>query len=222
MIKRILLVFCLMSHFGDVPAQRKRPYDCGPILKKKSLASFERLNTYLGLKEGTIFAEVGASSGYYNGAMAVYLDGVSFYLQDIDESCLNKDNLDRVLNYYSKFRKTDIRATNDFHIVIGTTTKTNLPVNTFDVIYSNATYHVLEDPDAILTDLRQSLKNDGVLVIRDAFIFDGRDKPCEDKTCLSPRAHYHEFIKAMNRNEFRLIHATDEFGYPAYKFKKAN
>ncbi len=133
---------------------------------------------------------------------------------------MNENNLSRVLTYYSKFRKGKITDTNQFNIVIGTATETNLPSNTFDVIYSNATYHVLDDPAAIMVDIKRSLKDDGILAIRDGFVFDGRDKPCEDKTCSSPRAHYHEFIKVMNQSGFRLINQTEEFGYPTFKFKK--
>src|SRR5690606_31049118 len=129
--------------------------------------------------------------------MAVYLDSVTFYLQDIDESCLNEENLKKVLNYYSKLRGTRVDQTNDFHIAIGTKTQTNLPRNSIDVMYSNATYHVLSDPDAILADLFQSLKKEGTLSIRDQFSYDGKTQYCEDKKCGHTVAHYDDFMKAM-------------------------
>lgn len=218
--KSIIGLLLLLNYNSMVEAQLKRPYDCGPVLKKKSIKTFERLSRYLGIEAGTVFADVGASSGYYNGAMGVYLDSVTFYIQDIDEACLNKENLKKVLKYYSKFRKGEITDTNDFNIVIGTTTKTNLPENTFDVIYSNATYHVLDDPDAVVSDLYKSLKEEGTLSFRDGFVHDGSEKFCDDKDCGSPLAQHEDFIETMTRNGFVLIDETDEFGYPVYKFKK--
>ena len=197
-----------------------RPYKCGPVLKKDGIQTFKRLNDYLEISSGDIFAEIGASSGYYNGAMAVFLDSVTFYLQDIDRDCLNENNLQKVLRHYSKFRKSPISATNTFYIVIGSETKTNLPKSAIDIIFSNATYHVLDQPDAIIADLYQSLKPDGVLAIRDEFVYDGSVKYCHDKSCKNPLAKIEDFQATMQRNGFVMVDETDEFGYPVYKFKK--
>ncbi len=182
---------------------------------------FDTLNQYLDIKPGDTFAEIGASSGYYDGAMAVYLDNVTFYLQDIDEACLNEKNLDKLLKYYSKFRETPIRQTNKFYISIGTDTHTNLPENSIDVIYSNATYHVLAYPDSILADLHKSLKADGTISIRDQFNLTDEVKYCSDKSCGHPLATKEEFMTSMTRSGFVLIDETDQFGYPVYKFRKA-
>jgi len=201
-------------------AQLLRPYKCGPVLKKDGIQTFKRLNDYLEISSGDTFAEIGASSGYYNGAMAVFLDSVTFYLQDIDRDCLNENNLQKVLRHYSKFRKSPVTATNTFHIVIGSETKTHLPENSIDIIYSNATYHALDQPDAILADLYQSLKSQGILAIRDEFVYDGSLKYCQDKNCKNPLAKFEDFQAALERNGFEMVHQTDEFGYPVYKFRK--
>ena len=136
-----------------------RPYPCGPVLDKEGIQVFKRQNEFLGLKSGVVFADIGASSGYYDAAMAVFLDSVTFYLNDIDQHCLNEKNLNKVLRYYSKLKGSSIQSTNSFHFVIGTPTRTNLPENTFDVIFSNATMHVIDQPDSILTDLYKNLKD---------------------------------------------------------------
>ena len=67
-----------------------RPYPCGPVLDKEAIQVFKRQNEFLGLKPGVVFADIGASSGYYDAAMAVFLDSVTFYLNDIDRHCLNE------------------------------------------------------------------------------------------------------------------------------------
>lgn len=197
-----------------------RPYSCGPVLDKEGIQVFKRQNEFLGLKPGVVFADIGASSGYYDAAMAVFLDSVTFYLNDIDTHCLNERNLNKVLRYYSKLRGNSIQNTNSFHFVIGTPTRTKLPVNTFDAIFSNATMHVIDQPDSILTDLYRNLKADGSLFIRDEFVYKGELKKCGSKKCGHYILQYEPFVQRMNRNGFVLNGETHEFGYPIYKFSK--
>jgi len=197
-----------------------RPYPCGPVLDKEAIQVFKRQNEFLGLKSGVVFADIGASSGYYDAAMAVFLDGVTFYLNDIDQNCLNKRNLNKVLRYYSKLKGSSIQTTNSFHYIIGTPSRTNLPENTFDVIFSNATMHVIDQPDSILTDLYRNLKTDGSFYIRDEFVYNGELKKCGSKKCGHYVLQYEPFVELMNRHGFVLSGETREFGYPIYKFSK--
>ena len=215
-------VLFLLCSFSDANAQLFRPYKCGPVLKRDQIQVFDSLNIYLGIKPGDHFAELGTSSGYYNGAMAVFVDDVTFYLQDIDEKCLNEENLKKVVKHYSKFREDKSMGGNTFKVVIGTTEKTNLPVDRMDVIFSNATFHVLDNPDAIISDLRHSLKDSGTLSIRDEFTEPDVVKYCKDKKCAKKLANKEEFLETMTRNGFQLIDQTDQFGYPVYKFKKSS
>ena len=87
-------------------------------------------------------------------------------------------------------------------------------------MYSNATYHALNQPDSIIADLYRSLKPDGILAIRDEFVYDGTLKYCEDKSCKNPLAKFEEFLATLQRNGFKMVDQTDEFGYPVYKFMK--
>jgi len=197
-----------------------RPYPCGPVLDKEGIHVFKRQNEFLGLKPGVVFADIGASSGYYDAAMAVFLDSVTFYLNDIDYHCLNERNLNKVLRYYSRLRGSSIQTTNSFRYIIGTPTQTNLPENTFDVIFSNATMHVINELDSMLTDLHRNLKPDGSLYIRDEFVYNGELKKCGSKTCGHYVLQYEPFLQRMNNNGFVLNGESHEFGYPIYKFSK--
>jgi SAM-dependent methyltransferase len=189
-------------------------------LDKEGIQIFKRQNEFLGLAPGMVFADVGASSGYYDGAMAVFLDSVTFYLNDIDKYCLNEKNINKVLKYYSQLKGSPIQESNPFHYVLGTTTHTNLPNSTFDVIFSNATAHVLDHPDSILKDLHNNLKDDGHLFIRDEFVYDGKIKKCGSRKCGHELLHYEPFIQLMNRNGFVLKAESKDFGHPIYKFAK--
>ena len=211
----ILIAFILVSCSSIF-----RPYPCGPVLDKEGVQVFKKQNEFLGLEPGVVFADIGASSGYYDAAMAVFLDSVTFYLNDIDHHCLNERNLNKVLRYYSKLKGRSIQATNSFHYVIGTPTRTNLPENTFDVIFSNATMHVIDHPDSMLTDLYRNLKVDGSLYIRDEFTYQGELKKCGSKKCGHYLLQYEPFLQLMRRNGFLLTGENHEVGYPIYKFSK--
>lgn len=197
-----------------------RPYPCGPVLDQDGVQIFKRQAEFIGLREGVMFADIGASSGYYDAAMAVFVDGVTFYLNDIDYHCLNARNLNKVLRYYSKLRGQRIDSTNTFHFVIGTPTRTTLPENVFDVIFSNATMHVIDYPDSILSDVHRNLKPDGHLYIRDEFVYNGEERKCPSKKCGHQLLQYTPFIELMKRNGFQLVGEAQEFGYPIYKFSK--
>jgi len=196
-----------------------RPYKCGPVLKEKDIQIFEKVNAFLDLLPGDTYADIGASSGYYDGAMSVFLDSVDFYIQDIDRECLTEKNLKRVTKYFGRFRKSP--DTNRYHAVIGEDKKTNLPDGIFDKIYCNATYHVLQYPDAIIADLYTRLKPDGALYIRDEFVYDGQTRYCDSKQCRNLIPQHKDFLAVMERNGFRLTDQSDDLGdYPIYKFEK--
>ena len=153
--------------------------------------------------------------------MAVFVDSVDFYIQDIDRNCLNDKNVKRVLKYFSRFTEQSLDQTNRFHIVLGSEKQTNLPISAFDKIYSNATYHVLEYPDEMIRNLHDILKPDGHLYIRDEFVYKDELKFCDSKKCKRELPRYESFIELMNHNGFDLAGQSNDFGsYPIYKFSK--
>src|SRR5688500_4236228 len=146
--------------------------------------------------------------------MAVFVDSVTFFLNDIDHHCLNERNLKKVLNYYSKLKGLPINRTNPFHIVISTPKNTNLPENKFDVIFSNATMHVIDQPDSVLADLYKNLKQDGHLYIRDEFLYNNETRKCASKKCDHYLLQFDPFISLMKRNGFVLRGENHELGHP--------
>lgn len=200
----------------------KVSFKCGPALNEKTLLkSFKPLVAFLDLKPGDVFADIGASSGYYDATLAYLVDSVTFYIQDIDTSCLNERELHKILDYYSVLGERSLEATNTFKIVIGEINQTNLPNNTIDKIYTNGTFHLFGQPHVILQDIRQKLKPGGFLFIRDDFNQAGENRICEGENCQVPLVQYNHFLKLMADNGFKLLEISDEIGpYPVHKFVK--
>lgn len=197
------------------------PYANGPVMSQKKIEeSFQPIISFMEITPGVVFADVGASSGALTVMMATLMDSAIVYIQDIDKTVLQQDNLDKIVDFYSNQSKRNLRMKSEFHLAIGDPVHSNLPDTTFDRIYTNATMHVFDSPDSILIDLRKKLKSTGMLFIRDDFKDDhGAGKYCSDRTCAKPLLTIDEFLDTMKRNDFRLVkQAPDMRGCPLFGF----
>lgn len=122
---------------------------------------------YFGIQNGDVVADIGAASGWLEGAFSVFVDSVSFYIQDVDTHYLNQDQLNRVVTHFSALRSSP--QTNTFQMVIGTEKKTNLPDSIFDIIIIHNTFHEILNPWKIVEDLKSKLKPTGKIIVYDAF-----------------------------------------------------
>jgi len=159
-------------------------------------------------------------SGALTVIMATQFDSCKVYIQDIDRETLEKENVNKMIAHYSEELGYDLGERNDFQIVYGTTTESNLPNRSIDVIYSNATIHVIDDHDAMLQDLRQKLKPTGRIFFRDGFKnHNGEEEFCSSKKCAKPLLSVDEFMAMMKNNGYRLIKETPNMdGYPIFGF----
>jgi ubiquinone/menaquinone biosynthesis C-methylase UbiE len=166
-------------------------------------------------------ADVGAGSGALTVIMATQLDSCSVYIQDIDRDVLQQKNVAKMIAYYSKQMGHPTR--NQFHLVYGSTTQSNLPDGSLDVIYSNATIHAFTEPDVMLQDLRKKLKPTGKIFIRDSFRGDHNESQyCSDSKCGRPLYTISEFLAKMTKNGFQLAkQSSDMSGYPVFGFRLA-
>jgi ubiquinone/menaquinone biosynthesis C-methylase UbiE len=171
-------------------------------------------------KPGMTFADVGAGSGALTVMMASLMEGSAVYIQDIDTLVLKKDNLAKIIDFYSKQSKEDLRKKNSFTLTIGNPQRTNLPDQTFDLMYSNATAHSFTSFDSMAMDLGKKLKPGGVLFMRDSFLNDhGEGKYCSDPKCGRPLFTIDEFLLRMKANGFVLKkQSPDMSGYPVFGF----
>jgi len=175
-------------------------------------------------KPGMSFADVGAGSGALTIMMATLMDQSTVYIQDIDTTVLKEENLNKVIDFYTKQSGQDLRKKNRFNVTIGDVEKTKLPNLTFDLIYSNATVHNFTSLDSMVTDLGRKLKPNGVLFFRDSFKNDhGEGAFCSDPKCKRPLLTIDEFLMAMKKNGFEIKkQSADMSGYPVFGFTLAD
>ena len=214
-------IFLILIFIGFTSCGSSRlSFACGQVYKKKEITKFfVPVVNYLDLKPGEIFADIGAASGTFDAIMAYLVDSVHFYIQDIDTSCLNQQEWNKILGYYSKLKQKPLDDTNDFDLVIGKKNYTNLPINKFDKIYTNGTFHLFEKPDLILQDIHQKLKPSGILYIRDEFTKGAEVKMCPK--CQVPLVNHDHFLEVMASNGFKLVEISKRFGpYSIHKFVK--
>ena len=200
------------------------PYAQGPVFTVEDAhETFQPLVELMEITPGMAVADVGAGSGALTVIMATQLDSCTVYIQDIDREILEQDNVNKMVSYYSKKLGYELGQRNDFQLVYGTVTESNLPDHAIDIIYSNATLHVLDHPEAMLQDLRQKLKPTGKIFIRDSFRGDHEEGAfCEDKKCGKSLYSIDEFKALMTDNGYHLIRETPDLsGYPVFGFEPA-
>jgi len=196
------------------------PYRFGPFNKEKEIHEvFQPILKFMDYKAGMTFADVGAASGAITVMMATLMDSSLIYLQDIDTTKLLAKNVEKIITFYSRQGKTDLRRRNKFQIVIGDEEHSNLPDQSVDLIYTNATFHAFDAPDQMLADLHRKLKPNGRIFIRDGFKNYGAGNYCRDKKCGKSLETRDEFLSMMKENGFVLTKESSNMdGYPLFGF----
>lgn len=212
----LLIVFVICSC-----SPKTAPYKNGPVMSQKNITkTFEPILQFMDYKPGMTFADVGAGSGALTVMMTSLMDHSEVYIQEIDTAILSQNNLDKILNFYSKQNEQDLRKKNNYHTTIGDTQRTHLPEASFDLIFSNATVHNFTAIDSMMVDLGRKLKPGGRLFLRDSFKGDhGEGEFCSDKKCANRLLTIEEFLNVMDRNNFTLVKKSpDMSGYPVFGF----
>lgn len=94
-------------------AEKTAPYADGPVMRPKHIRStFTPILEFLEAKPAITFADVGAGSGALTVMMTSLLDSATIYIQDIDTKTLQKENVDKIIDYHADKLKKDLRKTN--------------------------------------------------------------------------------------------------------------
>lgn len=117
------------------------------------------------LQPNETIASIGASSGVWEIWFASQVEGLTFYLQDIDPLNCNQEEIDYGIKYYEKLLQKPISG--KFIPIIGTQSETNLPKKLFDKILIINSLHEFKTPKLILQDIHKILKLNGQLFIEE-------------------------------------------------------
>lgn len=145
-----------------------KPFKYGRAYTKKECEEIlPDLIAQYDFKKGEIVGDVGAASGWLDGAFAVLTDSITFYIQDINVNYLNQTEFEKVVQYFTKIREHP--QTNKFYYVLGTEKKTNLPDSIFDKIIFHNSFHEIRPNNAFLKDVKKKLKPNGKIMIHEGF-----------------------------------------------------
>ena len=159
------LVLSLPLHAQEDPFKDYDP-TCATLFNDREM-SMLYYNNFLkgyGIKDGETVADIGAARGW-KSILHVILKNMKndFYIEDIDTTCLNQKNFNKVVKWYSPQCADPIEDT--FHFIVGDEKSTRLPKNKFDRAILDLTYHELTYKKEILADISSILKKEGTLVI---------------------------------------------------------
>lgn len=152
---------------------------------------------FLQLKAGDTVADVGSFIGYYPVLYSVYVDSVTFYLNDIVDTGFR--SLDYIHSELYKIRKHP--QTSTFKIVIGTTVTTGLPDMKFTKVVLRDAFHHFEKRNEMLEDIKRIMKDDASLLVYEAFRI--YDEPAN--TRCKGVLWREDFLKVMKDAGFVLI-----------------
>ncbi|MBS1635258.1 MAG: methyltransferase domain-containing protein [Bacteroidetes bacterium] len=191
---------------------KSRPFKYGFAFNKTDATDYyeQNLEAYH-LRNGQTIADVGAASGWHEGILSLMFDSMHFYVEDIDTNLLNRDQLNRVVKYYSGLRSTP--QTNTFEMVLGDKKHSNLPDSIFDKVVVNSTFHEMMNPWRMVSDIGHKLKPDGQLIISDDFSNSYMRRYV--RGCGTLAFKYRDAIDIMELYDFYLVDMTE----PANSFQ---
>jgi SAM-dependent methyltransferase len=118
-------------------------------------------------KKRDTVVSIGVGSGSQEFLFSVFTDSITFYLEDIDTSCITREKIkNKYLPHYSGIRGSNI--TNNFITASGTDTTIDIMNNTADKVLIINVYHHFSNDIAMVNECKRILKPNGKLIIHEA------------------------------------------------------
>ncbi|GHM98558.1 hypothetical protein WSM22_00480 [Cytophagales bacterium WSM2-2] len=191
-------VFICLAASGQKP---ERPYRGGFVTKDwaEVRSNYDLFYKNLGVKKNENVASVGASCGYIEVQVSALIDSINWTLQDIDTTRLNRANFNKVLRYHEKLKGSPIAG--QFKLVVGKISKSNLEKNSYDRVLLINVYHEISDRKSILTEIKESLKPGGSVVIMERMAHKQGQKHGD---CKLPKLWEPDFLVEMKNFGFQM------------------
>ncbi len=181
----ILLFVIVMPCFSQ-----KLNYDSLTFVKQQVILDF------LNLSSNDKIADIGTGAGYSLVPIAGSNPNISFIVEDIDSSTLNRKKLLAQIKRFGN--KANIHQ---FNIVYGTTTSTNLPASSFNKVLMFDVIHELSDRQTMLNEIKRILQKGGSLFIEEILVHNPQKK---ERHCDYPFFTEIAFKQLMTDNNFIL------------------
>jgi ubiquinone/menaquinone biosynthesis C-methylase UbiE len=176
------------------------------------IAKHKVINDFLALTDKDVVADVGTSSGYSLVPIAGANPNIIFTVEDIDSSTLNRKKL------IAQIKRFGNRANIDqFNIVYGTETSTNLPSASFTKVLMFDVVHEIAARQIMLDDIKRILQKGGSLFIEEVLVY----KPAKkERHCNYPFFTEPAFKQLMLENKFILKKEKISFATGNKKYMK--
>jgi hypothetical protein len=165
-LKRISIALFVVLYSMNAKSQWNNKHGfCGAALKKWQLKAISPQAAFLHLSEKDTVADIGAASGWFEGAIACAspVERMHFVLVDLDSSCLNREKLANMARYYSHMKGRPVNYTYD--IVINSNESLFLPNQGFTKILVRNTLHEVANQQQFGAQLSAATKKGGNLYI---------------------------------------------------------
>lgn len=167
----LLLTFTLLLAFQPGFSQKKSKVDrisfCGVRLEKKAFLEevYQQQFDFLNLQEYDSVVDIGAESGWYEGALSVAspLQHLTFFLVDISKDCLNETKVNNMKAHYAALKGSPI--THTFKLINNTPDSLYLPAQSFRKVWVMNTLHEIPDQHKFIQDIYTILQPGGEVVI---------------------------------------------------------
>jgi ubiquinone/menaquinone biosynthesis C-methylase UbiE len=184
---KILFIFFLIVQYSYA---QKPNYDSLAKEKQKAIISF------LDLKETDKIADIGTNSGYSLIPIASEYPNIKFTVEDIDSNSCNIKALTKRIKKLGN--KTNIEQ---FSIVYGTETSTNLPSGNFNKVLMFMVVHEMTFKKEMFQDIKRILQKNGSLYIQENISHKPQKK---QRACNYRFLTEEEFKEIMTENKFLL------------------
>lgn len=196
---------------------KHKPYSYGsiPSSYQDVVKDYENYYIHLGCRPGETIASIGAGNGVKEVQVSCIVDGINWYLEEIDSARLHE--FTNVLAYHENIKGTPVNA--KFQLVLGEENSTTLPHGIFDRVLMINVFHEIENRKPILMEIHNLLKPGGELVMMERM----GDKPGQmHGDCNHPKLYEPELEAEMLANDFyiaNVVMAEEMSRLTFYSFK---
>ncbi|HWJ92339.1 MAG TPA: class I SAM-dependent methyltransferase [Flavisolibacter sp.] len=167
MRKCFLAFTVLASLVAAAQGKREKQGFCGvsytnlKMLKEQLAEQFE----FLKVQEHDTIVDVGAASGWYEGAFGAGsgINELHFVLVDLDTTCMNKKKVEAAMRHYSEVKGSPISYT--FDLVHNSPDSLWLPLRSYKKLWLLNMLHEVPDQDRMVRGIRSILQPGGEVVL---------------------------------------------------------